>query len=152
MLHNFKSGWREMLLKIAAYVVQIFISYVFLKYFSFVSRADEVGTATLGVKEIMEIFLATSFVLMVASGLLKIALRKMFGLGLAVTPKSKIILFFVAITLAYALASLIVALNEMDKSFYFVFVVFYIINLVSAVGYFLLGALYSTFYGEFFRV
>jgi hypothetical protein len=116
-------------------------SFGFLKYFWFINPIYATGTFSMGIKEIMEIFLIVSLIFMIIINLIKIALKMIFNLELLSSLKSKIITFFTLITSAYILASIIVFYNKLDKGFYFVFVIFYIINLVSAIFYFLLDAL-----------
>jgi hypothetical protein len=100
----------------------------------------------MGIKEIMQIFSVLSLLVMIFATLAKTTLNKIFGFNIALTLKFKITSFFVVITLAYVSASLIVAFSDkLDGGFYFVFIVFYFINLISATGYFLLDALSRKF-------
>ncbi len=117
-------------------------SFGFLQYFSFINPVYKTGTFSMGVKETMQIFSVVSLVFMIIISLVKIALKKIFKLNILITFKSKIIVFFVPITLAYIFASIIVAFSDnLDKGFYFVFAIFYILNLVSAAFYFLFDGL-----------
>lgn len=116
-------------------------SFSFLQYFSFINPIYKTESFNIGIKEIMQIFSVASLVLMIIATLMKIALKKIFGFNTLLTLKLKIIFFFVVITLAYILASLIVAFsNNLDRGFYLVFIILYLINLVSATGYFILDA------------
>ena len=113
-------------------------SFSFLQYFSFIDPGYKTGTFRGGLEEIMEIFSVVSFVFMIVISLVKIALQKIFKLNISITFKSKIIVFFATITLAYIFASIIVSFSDnLDKGFYFVFAIFYILNLVSIAFYFI---------------
>ncbi len=117
-------------------------SFNFLQYFSFINPLYKTGSFSMGIKEIMQIFSAVAFILFVIITLIKFTLKKIFGFNISLSLKLKSILFFVAITLAYIFASVIVAFSDnLDKGFYLVFIVFYFINLASATGYFFLDAL-----------
>lgn len=117
-------------------------SFNFIQYFSFINPVYATGNFSMGITEIMQIFSIVSLILMILSGLIKLILKKAFNFEILISLKSKIIIFFSIITLAYFFASLIVAFSEnLDKMFYFVFAFFYCINLVSAIGYFLIDAL-----------
>ena len=54
-------------------------SFGFIQYFSFINPTYETGTFNLNIKEIMEIFLVVSFVLMIIANLIKLALKKIFA-------------------------------------------------------------------------
>ncbi len=117
-------------------------SFSFLQHFSFINPMFNAESFSMGIKEVMQIFLVASFFLMIFIALIKIALKKIFGYAPRLTLKLKVISFFVIITLAYAIASLIVAFSDsLDNGFYLIFIIFYIISLISSVGYFLLDAL-----------
>ena len=118
------------------------LSFSFVQYFSFINPLYKTGSFNMGINEIMQIFSVVSLILLIIISMIKFAFKKAFGFNTFLSIKLKIVLFFVAITLAYVFASAIVAFsNNSDKSFYFVFAVFYFINLASAIGYFLLDAL-----------
>ncbi|MBS3076378.1 hypothetical protein J4481_01395 [Candidatus Pacearchaeota archaeon] len=122
-------------------------SFGFIQYFSFINPTYETGTFNLNIKEIMEIFLVVSFVLMIIANLIKLALKKIFNLENIFTSKLKITIFFSIITLAYITASLIVAFSPtLEKGFYFVFIIFYIINIFSAICYFALDFISKKFF------
>ncbi len=117
-------------------------SFGFLQYFSFINPVYKTGTFSMGIKETMQIFSVVSLVFMIIVSLVKTALKKIFKLDILITFKSKIIIVFVPITLTYIIASVIVAFSDnLDKGFYFIFAIFYIINLVSVVFYFLFDGL-----------
>jgi len=107
-------------------------SFGFLRYFSFVDPRYATDTFSMGITKIMEIFLVVSLVLMAAVSLMKIL----------TSSKSKIIISLTAITLLYLCAMMIVAFSDtLDKSFYVVFFIFYILNVVSTLLYFVFDAL-----------
>ncbi len=113
-------------------------SFGFFQYFSFIDPVYKTGTFSMGVKETMQIFSVVSLVFMIIISSVKIALIKIFKLNILITLKTKINVFFVVITLAYIFASAVVAFSDnLDNGFYFVFAIFYILNLVSAAFYFL---------------
>ncbi|MDD3263814.1 MAG: hypothetical protein PHT94_02870, partial [Candidatus Nanoarchaeia archaeon] len=117
-------------------------SFNFLQYFSFINPIYKTESFSMGTKEIMQIFSVVTFILFIIITLIKFILKKMFGFSKSLSLKLKIILFFIGITLTYSIAFAIVAFSDnLDKGFYFVLIIFYFINLVSAVGYFLLDAL-----------
>ena len=117
-------------------------SFGFLRYFSFVDPRYATDTFSMGITKIMEIFLVVSLVLMAAVSLMKIALRKVFNREILISSKSKIIISLTAITLLYLCAMMIVAFSDtLDKSFYVVFFIFYILNVVSTLLYFVFDAL-----------
>ena len=118
------------------------LSFNFLQYFSVINPIYKTGYFHMGIKETMQIFSVVSLILLIIVSPIKFIFKKVFGFNSSLTIKLKIVLFVVAITLAYVFASAIVAFsNNLDKRFYFLFIVFYFINLASAIGYFLSGAL-----------
>ena len=117
-------------------------SFGFFQYFQFINPIYATGTFNMGIKEIMEIFSVVSLVLMIVASLIKMTLKKIFDLRVLIPFRLKIIIFFIAITFAYILASIIVAYSDkLDTGFYFVFIIFYILNLISATFYFLFDML-----------
>lgn len=117
-------------------------SFNFLQYFSFIDPVYKTGSFRMGIKEIMQIFSAVALIVFIIITLIKFALKKIFGFNIDLSLKLKIFLFFIAITLTYSIASTIVAFSDnLDKGFYLTFIIFYTINLISTVGYFLLNDL-----------
>jgi hypothetical protein len=115
----------------------------FFRYFSFIVPFDGKGNLYMETPEIMKIFSVMAFILMIITNLIKIILKKIFGLVYSFTTKLKIGLFFTITSLFYILALLSVFFNDSNKDFYFMFIIFYIINIVSIVGYLFMDWLLS---------
>ncbi|BCX15719.1 MAG: hypothetical protein KatS3mg097_611 [Candidatus Parcubacteria bacterium] len=116
-------------------------SFGFLKYFSFVNPLFKEESFSMGIKEIMQLFLFISFIFMIIIGVFKVIMKKMFkmDIDLLFSFKSRLIVILSFITVFYIISFFIVALNEnLDKKgFYIVFIIFYIINLFCTLFYFL---------------
>ena len=117
-------------------------SFEFIQYFSFVNPLYRTESFSMGTKEIMEIFSITALFLWVILAPIKFFLKKTLGVNFTLSLKLKIILFFSIISLIYSFALIFAVLdNSLIKGFYFVLIVFYIINIASTAGYFLLNTL-----------
>ncbi len=117
-------------------------SFEFLQYFSFLNPSYKTESFSMGKKEIMEIFSITALFLWIVLAPIKFFLKKKFGFNTTLSLKSKIILSFVIISLLYFFTLLSAKLDDhSNNNSYFVFIVFYIFNLISMLGYFLLNAL-----------
>ena len=118
------------------------ISFGFLSHLSFIDAAYSTGTFSIGIPEVMKIFSLVSLIIMFASNVSKIALKKIFNINFRLSFKLKIIVFVTIITLAYIIAITLVTLNEtLDNLFYYIITIFYPGNLISLVFYFLVDAL-----------
>jgi|SRR3989344_2377149 len=130
---------------ILSLVVLIFIilnihpttSFDFLRFFSFINPIYKNETFELSIREVMQIFAIVTLVLSIIVSSIKFGLKKIFGVKILLSFKFKALLLFSIISLSYAVAFLIIGLTDsLDKEFYAVFAIFYIINLISASVYF----------------
>ena len=112
-------------------------SFGFLSYFSFLNPTYKTGAFSLGIPEVMKIFSLVSLVITFASYILRFALKKIFNITFELSFKVKIFSFVAIITSAYAIAAILVTLdNALDSLFYYIFAVFYVFNLLSLMFYF----------------
>ena len=117
-------------------------SFGFLQYFSFLNPDYGTGTFSMDISEVMEIFSLVSLIIMFTSYVFSFTLKKIFNSYIKFSLKLKILFLVVLITLAYLIAMILVTLyNALDNLFYYIFVVFYVANLISLVLYFLVDAL-----------
>ena len=117
-------------------------SFGFIQYFSFLNPAYKTGTFSMGIKETMEIFSVLAFIFMIISASIKIVVKKVSGINIYFTLKSRALFLFAVITFLYIFAFFIIAFSDkLDKGFYFVFTVFYISNLICTTFYLLFAAL-----------
>jgi len=117
-------------------------SFDFIQYFSFLNPTYKTGAFSMGIKETMEIFSVLAFIFMIILASIKILLKKVSGIDIYFTLKSRALFFFAIITLVYISAFFIIAFSDkLDKGFYFVFTVFYISNLICIMLHLLFAAL-----------
>lgn len=122
--------------------LNIDLSFSFLQYFSFLNPEYKTRTFNIGVEGIMGIFSIISFIVGGIIAIIRYLLKKLFGLEITISLKQKIYTLFTIVTLAYILAAIIIALTDsIEKSFYFILIVFYIINFICLAGYSLIDVL-----------
>ena len=116
-------------------------SFGFLSYFSFLDPAYGTGTFSMSIPEVMKIFSLVSLVIMFASYILSFSLKKIFNTTFEFSLKLKTLSLVTIVSLIYVIATILVTLdNGLDTSFYYIFAVFYIVNLIALVFYFLVDA------------
>ena len=119
-----------------------YFSFDFFSYFSLLDPAYSTGTFSMGIPEVMKIFSLMSLVIMLVSYVLRFASKKIFNITFEFSLRVKLLFFVTMITLTYIISFILIKLdNALDNSFYYVFVVFYVFNLVSLILYFLIDAL-----------
>jgi len=117
-------------------------SFEFLQYFSFLNFDYRTDTFSMGISEIMEIFTLVSFIIMFVSSVFNLMLKKIFNITHKFSLKLKIILLTSMITLVYVIAIMLITLsNTLDNLFYYIFAIFYVVNLTSLMLYFLVDTL-----------
>lgn len=121
-------------------------SFSLLKYFAFINPIFKERSFTMGIKEIMQIYVVVSLILLAIVGLTKLIANRIFNfnINISISLKRKLIISLIFITAVYIIAFLIVTFNNsLDKGFYGVLIIFYFVNLLSVLFYILLNALYN---------
>ncbi|MFH1409198.1 MAG: hypothetical protein ABIH34_04785 [Nanoarchaeota archaeon] len=112
-------------------------SFSFLQMFSYLNPMYATGTFSMGIEEIMQIFLAISFVFMIIGIGITEVLKKLFKRDLSISAKAKMTLIFILMSIAYAIGAILVLLRDLDPSFYGILAIFFIFNFISATLYFI---------------
>jgi len=121
------------------------ISFEFLKYFAFINPLFGKESWTGGITELMQIFSILAFIMFLVASLIKFIFKRLLGTHLSIPLKVRMIGTISLITVIWVVDALIVRFSpNLNLDFLRVFFIFYVINLVSAGGYFLLGHLMST--------
>jgi len=114
-------------------------SFRFLAYFSIINSQFKNETFSFGTKEILEIFSFVGLVCTAVFFIVKWAIKKLGRSEIRFSIKVKFFIFGTAVSLLYFLAFLVVIFSKkLDGDFYFVFGVFYLVNISSLAGYFFL--------------
>lgn len=117
-------------------------SFGFFKFFSFIDPIYKTGTFTLGKKETMQIFSASSFILLIIANLIKFLFKNLLAVNLDIKPRLKKIALFTVVTSIHFFAVLLVLFDEtLDKNLSFIFILFYFGGLISLTGYFFFDGL-----------
>lgn len=107
-------------------------------FLSFLSSDYQTGNFNISLSEVMDMFFLLSFVVMFISYLSNFILKKIFNLTIKLSLKFKIFFIVSVITIIYGgVFSLIALRSELDGSFYYIFSIFYLLSLISLLGYFL---------------
>ena len=117
-------------------------SFAFLKYFSFIDPLYKTGSFTLDINQIMQVFLAISFITTIILSFIKIVCKKLFKLELGLSKNMKASLLLRIISFLYILALLFIAFdNNLDKGLFFVLIGFYFIDIFCMLGYLIFNSL-----------
>jgi len=129
------------------------LSFPFLKYFAFINPAFREGTFSLGIKEVMEIYSVVVFAVMALFELIKFIFKQR-GIEIKVSFKRKLVYTFIFLSVIYLVAFLIepsirVSEGSNNSKFYFVFVIFYVITVISSMIYEVLNRFSEYFKPDF---
>ncbi|KKT18865.1 MAG: hypothetical protein UW02_C0020G0016 [Candidatus Nomurabacteria bacterium GW2011_GWB1_43_7] len=121
-------------------------SFEFMKYFSFIDPAYKTGNFVINLGDVMNIFLILSLVMMLVINFLKMLMKKIFSFSLYFSTRTKFTVLFTIITLAYVIAVIFITQNDsLDKGLYFIFAIFYVLNLIFMVLYLLMEKVMNYF-------
>lgn len=117
--------------------IQPGFSFEFLSIFLFLNESYGTDSFAMGGADVMKIFSVVSFVVMLISSVVQMGVKKVFNISIELSLKSKLVIFGTIISAAYVCTMLLVTFNDtLDNLFYVVFGVFYVINLISLLLYF----------------
>jgi len=116
------------------------LSFEFLKHFAFVNPIFGQESMSLGLKEVMQLYLALSLGMSILVEILKFILKKVFKKEIIISIKRKIVYGMIFVSIVFIAAFISVpfmnmAEGETSSGFYVVFAIFYVLTLISTTAY-----------------
>lgn len=116
-------------------------SFEFLKYFSFIDSIYKESSYTLQKADILKIYSALSFAILIIISIFKLIINKIFKYNINLKLKHKFIIILSISTILLFQSIILVKAKNIDNSLYFILILTYLINLFLTIIYLFISSL-----------